>query len=234
MIESSGITSLNTKAIAEGKYVLYWMQAAQRGHYNHALQYAIDWANKLKLPAIVCFGLTDDYPEANLRHYHFMLTGLKETQLSLREKGIKLVIKHQRPDITAIEFAQNAALVITDDGPMRIQKQWRREVGNKSPCLVQQVQTNVIVPIAEASDKENYSAGTLRPRINAKVDNYLVKLSHTKPKKESTSMKFDSFDISDTDAALAKLKIDRSVSPTSFIPGTKAAQKILKHFTTIP
>ena len=64
---------LNRKSVRDGRYVLYWMQAAQRAQYNHALEYAIQQANIVKKPVVVVFGLTDKYPEANLRHYAFML-----------------------------------------------------------------------------------------------------------------------------------------------------------------
>jgi deoxyribodipyrimidine photo-lyase len=37
----------------------------------------------------VVFGLTDDYPEANLRHYTFMLEGLKDVRQALEKRGIK-------------------------------------------------------------------------------------------------------------------------------------------------
>ena len=53
--------------------MLYWMQAAQRAEYNHALEYSIRMANKLKKPVIVFFGITESWPEANQRHYYFML-----------------------------------------------------------------------------------------------------------------------------------------------------------------
>ena len=53
---------------ADGRYVLYWMQQAQRAELNHALEYAVHRANELRLPLLVAFGLTDGYPEANLRH----------------------------------------------------------------------------------------------------------------------------------------------------------------------
>jgi deoxyribodipyrimidine photo-lyase len=45
---------------------------------------AIAAANRLGLPVIVGFGLTADYPEANARHYAFMLEGLAETAQALR------------------------------------------------------------------------------------------------------------------------------------------------------
>ena len=45
------------------------MQQSQRAEHNHALEYAVQQANQLDRMLLVAFGLTDDYPEANLRHY---------------------------------------------------------------------------------------------------------------------------------------------------------------------
>ena len=53
--------------------MVYWMQAAQRARYNHALEYAIHLANERGKAVVVIFGLTASYPDANLRHYAFML-----------------------------------------------------------------------------------------------------------------------------------------------------------------
>ena len=82
-IQLTRIKSLNDEAICKGDYVLYWMQQSQRAAYNHALEYAAQQANKQERMLLVVFGLTDDYPEANLRHYTFMLEGLKETSAAL-------------------------------------------------------------------------------------------------------------------------------------------------------
>src|SRR5689334_18999006 len=80
-------------AHAAGQYVLYWMQASQRVGFNHALEYAILRANRLNLPVVVCFGLMDGYPDANERHYAFMLEGMRDVDALLRKRGIKFVVK---------------------------------------------------------------------------------------------------------------------------------------------
>ena len=49
MIHDERIKNLNHKKINNGDYVLYWMQASQRSEYNHALEYSIEYSNKLKL-----------------------------------------------------------------------------------------------------------------------------------------------------------------------------------------
>ncbi|HIJ71708.1 MAG TPA: deoxyribodipyrimidine photolyase [Planctomycetes bacterium] len=231
MVQKERITALNTRPIRHGRYVLYWMQSAQRAEYNHALEYAIERADELDRPVVAIFGLTDDYPEATLRHYHFMLEGLRETQKAFEAKGVRLVIRHQSPEEAAVEFGKEASLVVVDGGQLRIQRKWRADAAKKIKCPLYQVETNLIVPVAEAAVKENFSAGTFRPRINKKLDYYLAGMRHRRPKRDSLGMRFDSFDISDIDRALSRLDIDRSVSEIStFRGGTSEAKKHLKHF----
>jgi deoxyribodipyrimidine photo-lyase len=76
----------------KGGYVLYWMQQAQRLHNNHALDLAIEQADTLRLPVVVVFGLTSAYPEANWRHFAFMLQGLAEVGQELARMGIVMHI----------------------------------------------------------------------------------------------------------------------------------------------
>ncbi len=43
MIEDTRCKRLNERARHRGRYVLYWMQQAQRASFNPALEYAIAW-----------------------------------------------------------------------------------------------------------------------------------------------------------------------------------------------
>lgn len=231
MIQPERIKPLNDKPAHDGRYVLYWMQAAQRVECNHALEYAIRSANDMGRPVVVFFGLTDNWPEANERHYNFMLEGLREVRRDLRARGIQMVVRHRPPDSGAAELANEAALVVVDAGHLRIQKKWRAGAARRIKCPMHEVETNLIVPVEEASDKENFSAGTFRPRITGKLDRYLVPLKHKKPQIDSLGMKFSAFDIDDIDNALSKLDIDRSVPKTdSFRGGTREAKRHLSNF----
>lgn len=82
-MERERIKVLNTQDMKKGNYVLYWMQQSQRSEYNHALEYAIAQANVIEKPLVVFFGITDSFPDANERHYTFMLEGLQEVRQSL-------------------------------------------------------------------------------------------------------------------------------------------------------
>jgi deoxyribodipyrimidine photo-lyase len=231
MIQKQRINRLNNKPINKGRYVLYWMQAAQRAEYNHALEYAISQANQLKLPLVVVFGITDFYPEANLRHYTFMFEGLVDVQKALAKRGIKLVIKHQSSELAAIDLSEGASTVVVDAGHTHIQRKWRQYAANNIDCLIEEVETNLIVPIIQASDKENFSAGTLRPRITKRLSEYLIPLNHSRPHCKSLDMKFSSFNINDVKHALSKLNVDMNVvSVKNFKGGTTEAKKRLTDF----
>src|SRR3712207_6713602 len=147
-IQSARIAVLNSaEPRATGQYVLYWMQASQRARYNHALEYAIEQANDRDVPVLTCFGLTDGYPEANARHYTFMLEGLAEVARALAERGIAFVISRGPPDQVALSFAQDAALIVCDRGYLKPQRAWRASVARQTTCRVVQVEGDVLVPV---------------------------------------------------------------------------------------
>ena len=125
MISDARLARLNDLPIAsDGRYVLYWMQASQRTRWNHALEYAIRQANGLRQPLVVGFGLMDDYPAANARHYSFMLEGLRDVESVLRERGIKFIVRRGQPAQMAVALGAEASLIVCDRGYTRHQKAW--------------------------------------------------------------------------------------------------------------
>src|SRR5690349_429346 len=117
MIHDARVRPLNDAEPANpAKYVLYWMQASQRGEFNHALEYAAGRANALGLPLLVAFGLTDGYPEANERHYVFMVEGLRDVEAALAKRGVTFVVRHGSAERVALTLAKDAAVVVCDRG----------------------------------------------------------------------------------------------------------------------
>jgi deoxyribodipyrimidine photo-lyase len=159
---------------SDASYVLYWMQQSQRAADNPALEHAIAEANDLGLPVLVVFGLMDDYPEANRRHYTFLLEGLRETKETLSERGLLMVVRRGAPDEVALAYARNAAQVVTDRGYLRHQKRWRRRVADAAACRVTQVEGDVVVPVDHVTDKAEYAARTIRPKIHDQLDRFLT------------------------------------------------------------
>lgn len=233
MIQNTRIQNLNelTRRPA-GAYVLYWMQEAQRARGNAALEMAIRGANRYGLPVVVCFGLMDGYPEANARHYAFMLDGLSDCAKELETRGIAFVIRHGMPVDVALSLSQNAAAVICDRSYMPAQREWRRMLAEAATCPVVQVETEVVVPVDVASDKSECAARTIRPRIHRVWDEYLVPLDETEPEIRADALTLESdFDLTDPSGVLAALDLDRTVKPVKrFRGGRVAALEMLNRF----
>jgi deoxyribodipyrimidine photo-lyase len=231
-IQRERVQNLNEADVREGDYVLYWMQSSQRAEQNHALEYAVKRANELDQRLLVVFGLTDDYPEANLRHYTFMLEGLKDVQEALEKRGIKMAVRKGSPVEVALDAAKHASLVITDRGYMRPQTKWREKVAGEAGCLVIQVESDVVVPVELASEKRETAARTLRPKIQEYLDDFLVGLTPTKISKQSLNLKAEGLDLSDIEKVLDSMDLDRSVGALSHLyrGGTSEAKKVFRRF----
>ena len=226
-IESTRIKPLNDIDVRKGDYVLYWMQQSQRATYNHALEFAVQQANKLDCMLLVVFGLTDDYPEANLRHYTFMLEGLKETRETLASRGIKLVLRLGHPPAVALGLGRRAAMIVCDRGYLKHQRAWRLHVAVYAQCPVVQVESDVVVPVEVVSKKAEYAARTIRPRIHKHLKTYLTGLKSPKVKHQSLNLNIKETNLDDIERVLRKLDIDRSVPAVSdlFKGGTSQALK---------
>ncbi|MBN1269939.1 MAG: deoxyribodipyrimidine photo-lyase [Kiritimatiellae bacterium] len=230
MIQSERIEALNTTPPRAGKYVLYWMQQAQRTEFNHALEFTVREANRLDVPPVVLFALTDSFPEANARHYAFMMEGLRDVGQALARRGILFLVRHAAPEHAVLELAGDACLVVTDRGYLEVQMKWRRHVARKAPCAVIQVETDVLVPVEVVADKEEYAARTIRPKVHKHLRAYLAPLRPVPVRHKSAALPLRSLSLDDP-AVLRQLKIDRTVAPVhAFAGGTAHAKKLLGKF----
>ena len=228
MIHPERITELNQKPIRDdARYVLYWMQQAQRAEWNHALEFAIMQANALALPLTVCFALTSNYPEARERHYAFMLEGLNETASRLRERGAQFIFEMGSPPEVVMPLARYAALVVADRGGTRIQNSWRTDLAQKLDCRLVRVETDVVVPVETAYPKEAYTAAVLRPKITRLLGQFLTPL---KPTPIDCSVRETSPPV-DVEKLLGSLNLDHAVPRSShFRGGRTAGKKLLDEF----
>jgi len=229
VIHERRIQHLNGKQPSDGSYVLYWMQQSQRVRFNHALEYAIRGANASDRSLVVGFGLMDDYPEADERHYSFMLEGLQEVERDLGERKIKFVVRFGAPDDVALELAKRAALVVCDRGYLRHQRRWRERVASEVGCPVVQVESDIVVPVEVASDKQETAARTLRPKIERQRDDFLSGLSPTSPIKDSRRLSITGdVDLSDVPGLLRRLNLDGDVKPVKRLRGgsSKARRRL--------
>ncbi len=226
------IKPLNQKGIQKGRFVLYWMQQSQRAEYNHALEYAVTQANDQGLPVLVVFGLTKSYPDANIRHYTFMLEGLAETKNTLEKRGIRMIIQEGHPPDVAFGQSLSAAMVICDRGYLKHQKSWREELAAKVSCPVIQVESDVVVPVGIVSRKAEYAARTIRPRIKKKMGPFLKKVPEVPLKVDSLSLQPIEFDLTSPERVAENLGVDNEVFAVTplFRGGTSQARSRFGQF----
>jgi len=220
------IKSLNTQGPGGGDLILYWMQQSQRAVGNHALEFAILRANELRRPLVVLFLLVPTFPDANLRHFAFMLEGLSETERHLNARGIAMVVAETaEPQAALLEISRRAAAVICDCGYLRHQRRWRRDFAAQCPVEVTQVEADVVVPVEVASPKAEFAARTIRPRIKRHLDEYLRPLVEESVASDSMPLTAERLGIADSvmianpEQVLARLSVDQSVPPSTLYRG---------------
>lgn len=231
MIEQERVHFTNvSESNPRGKIVLYWMQQAQRAEYNHALEYAVFRANQYQLPLVVVFVLVDNFPEANLRHYNFMLEALPEIGEALQRRGITLLVRRGDPvrEVSALADGLETAAVITDRGYLNVQRQWRKDLAGRLQVQLVEVETDVIVPVQTASDHEEYAARTLRPKIQRQLPVFLrslrqIGLVYKSAAQLLKKMRIASLDWRRGPELLSGLSLDATVGPVSGMKGGRAA-----------
>jgi deoxyribodipyrimidine photo-lyase len=211
--------------------VLYWMQQSQRTECNHALEFAVRTANERKEALVAVFGITPRFPQAQARHYAFMLEGLRETQRSLRLRGIPLVVLAEPPPEAVASLSRTASVIVTDAGYLRVQRAWRRRVARAAGCRVVQVESDVVVPTGVVSDKEEYAARTIRPKIDRHLSRFLKPLEETGLERRARGAGLTGLDLSDPGRVLADLPVaGRALPVGSFVGGTSEAEALLAAF----
>jgi len=218
---------------SKGEYVLYWMQQSQRVSFNHALEYAIQIANQKRLPLVVLFCLIDTYPEANLRHFHFMLEGLKETQKELENRGVNFVLRLGDPMLIIQSFIPKIDSLILDVGYLKHQKKWRDMLREHTKDILDvfMVESDVIVPVQMAYPKAAYGAYVIRSSLFRMLPFYrdFVSLSVLENQTKLSIHSDDSFD--DLFQLMKRLSLDTSILPSIYFKaGYQAAINQLNAF----
>jgi deoxyribodipyrimidine photo-lyase len=217
---------------AEGTCVVYWMQRAQRGIDNAALDVAVEAANAIGKPVVVFFA-PRPFPPANLRHYAFLIQGIPDIAEVLEKRNIAFVLR-RFPDHSLWKFCEEVrpALVVGDENPIRPARAWRETVAQKLTVPLWTVDADVIVP-SRLLEKEQYAAHIIRPRLQTRLKEFLVAPANLKANvvwSKPRHVKALAPDIALVDLTEG-WNIDRSVQPVAqWKGGSSEALRRLKEF----
>jgi deoxyribodipyrimidine photo-lyase len=205
------------------------MSRDQRVRDNYALYEAQRYALERNLPLLVLFVMFTQPTIRLMQHYEFMVEGLKEVEDHLRKKGIGFLLTtgDAVEQVCDVVKAYRAAAVFLDVSPLGEAVNERFRIGSALdvPCF--EVDTTNIVPLWIASDKEEFAARTIRPKIHRLLPDFLEE----PPQVEHHPYPFPGRDVNDWDAALAQVTADRpDFYRPAFTSGEDAAATTLTAF----
>ena len=147
--------------------VVYWMSRDQRLEDNWALLQAQEIALEQGRPLSIVFCLVDQYAGAGWRQFGFMLSGLAEVARSCAELNIDFRLLRGEPGQTLPSYLQaiQAGWLVTDFDPLRIKARWKQELVSQVDLPISEVDAHNVVPCWVASDKREFAARTIRPKL---------------------------------------------------------------------
>ena len=210
--------------------VIYWMSRDQRVHDNWALLFAQKLAKEKNTSLMVIFNLVQDFLEATIRQYGFMLKGLNQVEAELSKYNIPFYLLPGKPEIQIPGFIKknNASTLVADFDPLRIKRIWKKEVARKIDIPFYEVDAHNIVPCLYVSDKTEFAAYTIRPKIHKNLPEFLDDFPKLEKMKTNSVLKDEKLNWEE----ITKLiKVNKKVTEVEWIkPGEQEAVKMLKDF----
>ncbi len=200
----SRIKKLNTANSTYGKCVIYFMSRDQRVNDNHALIAAKLHSERLKVPLLVIFALYSSVKNRTMNQFKWMIEGLKEVENQLHLLNIPFFIISGKASkvykSAAEEFGPVA--VYFDFSPLKGPIKVKLDFANDSSFPVFMVDTHNIVPVWITSNKQEYAARTIRPKLNKHIQNYLYEPQKINSQNHNLDLKRNNWQ-----KLLAKLKL---------------------------
>jgi deoxyribodipyrimidine photo-lyase len=155
--------------------VLCWLSRDQRAADNWALLHAQDLAREARVPLLAVFCLAPAFPEATARAWDFLLAGLRETESDLAERRIPLALLPGDPGATlpGLVREMRAHALVADFDPLRLKREWKERAVAAVDVPVLEVDSHNIAPCRRVSDKQEYAARTIRPKIQRILPEFL-------------------------------------------------------------
>lgn len=228
--------------------IIYFLSRDQRVKDNHALILAQKRAEENNLPLAVVFNLYSRVKNRAYQHFEFMLKGLREVQRELNDLNIPLIL--MKGDVYE-NFDQvvkylSPREVYFDFSPLLGPRKIKAELQRRHPEILMKVEdTHNIIPVWVASEKEEYGARTLRPKIHRLLPQYLkepqkIKIRNPKLKINNNAQIQNFYIFKNGNPTLHEdywNEIFKSIKAEklenyniNLVPGERAAFKVLEYF----
>jgi deoxyribodipyrimidine photo-lyase len=182
MISRMELTSrsrkLNTKPYTQGP-IVYWMERDARLHDNWALIEAWQTAHVNHVPFAIVYWYRNDstYLAPQTKRLDERLKqGLKKVSDDAQALGIPFHVVEGNNSHVLIEWFTSHTIggIYTDFNPLREARSLKQEIAQLNRWPMIEVDAHNIVPYFVASDKQEWGAYTLRPKIHRLLATFLT------------------------------------------------------------
>ena len=240
------IRTINQAGVREsGSYVLYWMIANRRLHFNFALDRALEYCAALSKPLVILEALRIGYRWASDRMHRFVMDGMADNAQTCREKGV-LYYPYVEPAEAAgkgllATAAEGACILVTDEYPCFFLPRMVESAGKQVSIRLEAIDSNGLLPVSacrsamgRAFDFRRYLQRELPkhlsefpspdPLPNAELAPVLLpaKIRKNWPPASEASLSDPAY--------LNLLQIDHEVKPTELRGGNRQAKARLADF----
>ena len=168
------------EAISSPGPVIYWMNRDQRVDDNWALLDAQAKATELKQPLVVVFCLSKKMNtisnSKNNKQFLFMKQGLLVVRDQLNKLNIPFVLSNGEADIELPKIIKEikASNLFVDFNPLREVQAMVNNVKAKININMFEVDAHNVIPAFYVTNKQEWGAYTLRPKVHKLLDKYLT------------------------------------------------------------
>jgi deoxyribodipyrimidine photo-lyase len=168
----------------DGQYVLYWMIASRRLHFNFALDRALELCGELRKPLIIFEALRCDYRWASDRFHRFVIDGMADNAARCI-KSRALYFPYVEPVHGAGKgllqaLAAEACVVVTDEFPCFFLPRMVAAAGKKIAVKLEAVDSNGLLPL-RAADHAFTRAFDFRRHLQKTLPGHLADFPGTDP-----------------------------------------------------
>jgi len=245
MVPSERISAVNRQPIRpDADYVLYWMIATRRPHYNFGLQRAVEHAVGLRKPLVVLEALRAGHRWASARFHQFAVDGMRDNAQAFQHEGVRYHPYLERSEGEGrgllAALAAKAAVVVTDDFPCFFLPAMVVAAGDSVPVSLEAVDSNGLLPL-RATSKVHATVYSFRRALQATLPAHLAYRPHANPLEalqgpppelpEGVAARWpDALAWLDGGGMINALPVDRRVRPVGLRGGHHAARAALQRF----
>lgn len=182
IINPARIFEFNNKPIKSGK-IIYMCEREIRAKDNFALQFALQKSKKLNLPLKII------HPKSNYEYnlkQKFIDSQITQAEKQFKQIGLDFEVIEKTPD--EIIKNLNPALIILDFNPIL-----KRKYLKNADFKIYEIDGHNIIPTRFVSDKQEYSATTLRRKIYYKISPLLTEFDNLTTEKVEADYVLENF-----------------------------------------